>query len=172
MIVTEDSLASIIDGFPSIQINSSTNLKPQFGWGDDKELNRYIALRKSKSYPLIWLLPSEDLYEGSTGQSVVKECTFIIATRETRTMLLNEARYKASFAIVLNPLTDNLIKGLSSSNITSRSNSEYKIIKLPNYSDDEIKNGTIDLWDAISLKIDIRFTNNLKNLKPIIYENS
>ena len=131
MIVTEDSLASIIDGFPSIQINSSTNLKPQFGWGDDKELNRYIALRKS-----------------------------------------NEARYKASFAIVLNPLTDNLIKGLSSSNITSRSNSEYKIIKLPNYSDDEIKNGTIDLWDAISLKIDIRFTNNLKNLKPIIYENS
>jgi hypothetical protein len=172
MIVVEDSLTEIIKYIPKVQINVSIASKAQFIWGDANELNRYIASKKSNSYPLIWLLPSEDIYEGSKGQTVDKECTFIIATRETRTDLLNAERYRNSFKWVLNPLTANLIHGLSSSNITSRSGEEYQILKLPNYSDDQIKNGTIDLWDAISLKINIRFTNNVENLKPIIYENS
>ncbi|WP_340156245.1 hypothetical protein [uncultured Winogradskyella sp.] len=158
---------------PAIQINSSKTSKPKFHWGDKRELNRYIQVMKEGSYPLIWLLPSINRYEGIGGQSVTKECSFIIATRETRKSLFNNERYLKSFDFVLNPLTSNLIHGLSSSNITSRIGNNHETLNEPNYSEDDGEsNGTIDLWDAISLTINVRFTSNIKNLKPIIYETS
>jgi hypothetical protein len=169
MIVVEHTIQKIVDTIPSIQINSSLNTKPKFHWGDEDELNRYVQLMKDGSYPLIWLLPSSDKYEGSLGQDVVKECSFIIATRETRTDLFNNERYKKSFDIVLQPLTKNLIHGLSVSTITSRIGDEWEIMKLPNYSAESEKNGTIDLWDAIALTINVRFSSNLKCLKAIDY---
>ena len=124
MIVAEHTIRDIIATIPAIQINSNTLSKPKFHWGDADELNRYVQVMKEGSYPLIWLLPSPDNYEGATGQDLTKECSFIIATRETR---------------------------------------------LPNYSAESEKNGTIDLWDAISLTIDVRFNSNLKCLNTISY---
>jgi hypothetical protein len=171
MIVVEHSIRDIISGMPAIQINPSKSSLPKFHWGDKKELNRYIQAKKDSVYPLIWLLPSINTYEGNTSQSVTKECSFIIATRETRKALFNNERYLKSFDHVLNPLTANLIHGLTSSNITSRIGNDYETLNLPDYSDDDGEtNGTIDLWDAISLTINVRFENNIKNLKPIIYE--
>tara|TARA_B110000902_G_scaffold98505_1_gene116515 strand:- start:426 stop:941 length:516 start_codon:yes stop_codon:yes gene_type:complete len=169
MIVVEHTIQKIVDTIPSIQINASLTTQPKFHWGDEDELNRYVQLMKDGSYPLIWLLPSPDKYEGSSRQDVVKECSFIIATRETRTDLFNNERYKKSFDIVLQPLTKNLIHGLSASNATSRIGDEWEIMKLPNYSAESEKNGTIDLWDAIALTINVRFNSNLKCLKAIDY---
>ena len=131
MIVSEHTIRDIIATIPAIQINSNNLLKPKFHWGDEDELNRYVQLMKEGSYPLIWLLPSPDNYEGALGQDLTKECSFIIATRE---------------------IGDN-----------------WKILKLPNYSAESDKNGTIDLWDAISLTIDVRFNSNLKCLNTISY---
>tara|TARA_R110000782_G_scaffold152954_1_gene245523 strand:- start:2192 stop:2713 length:522 start_codon:yes stop_codon:yes gene_type:complete len=171
MIVVEHSIRDIIKGMPSLQINPTKSSLPKFHWGDKKELNRYIQVMKEGSYPLIWLLPSVNTYEGNTGQSVTKECSFIIATRETRQSLFNNERYLKSFDIVLNPLTANLIHGLTSSNITSRIGNNYETLNEPNYSEDDGEsNGTIDLWDAVSLTINVRFTDNIKNLKSIIYD--
>ena len=171
MIVAEHTIRDIIATIPAIQINSNTLSKPKFHWGDADELNRYVQVMKEGSYPLIWLLPSPDNYEGATGQDLTKECSFIIATRETRQSLFNNERYKTSFDLVLQPLTENLIHGLTVSNATSRIGDNWKILKLPNYSAESEKNGTIDLWDAISLTIDIRFNSNSKNcLNPINYD--
>jgi hypothetical protein len=169
MIVVEHTIKEIVDTIPAIQINSELLAKPKFHWGDEDELNRYVQLMKEGSYPLIWLLPSPDNYEGSLGQDVIKECSFIIATRETRQEMFNNERYKTSFDIVLQPLTDNLIHGLSVSTATSRIGDKWEIMKFPNYSAESQKNGTIDLWDAISLTIDVRFNSNLKCLKTISY---
>ena len=127
MIVAEHTVRDIIATIPAIQINASKLSKPKFHWGDEDELNRYVQLMKDNSYPLIWLLPSVDKYEGALGQDLIKECSFIIATRETRQAMFNNERYK---------------------------------------------NGTIDLWDAISLTINIRFNSNLKCLKSISYVNN
>ena len=169
MIVAEHTIRDIIATIPAIQINSNTLSKPKFHWGDADELNRYVQVMKEGSYPLIWLLPSPDNYEGATGQDLTKECSFIIATRETRQSLFNNERYKTSFDLVLQPLTENLIHGLTVSNATSRIGDNWKILKLPNYSAESEKNGTIDLWDAISLTIDVRFNSNLKCLNTISY---
>ena len=171
MIVSEHTIRDIVATIPAIQINSNTLSKPKFHWGDADELNRYVQVMKEGSYPLIWLLPSPDNYEGATGQDLTKECSFIIATRETRQSLFNNERYKTSFDLVLQPLTENLIHGLTVSNATSRIGDNWKILKLPNYSAESEKNGTIDLWDAISLTIDIRFNSNSKKcLNPINYD--
>ena len=171
MIVAEHMIRAIVDTIPAIQVNPSLLAKAKFHWGDEKELNRYIQLKKANSYPLIWLLPSPDNYEGSLGQEMTKECSFIIATRETRKDLFNDERYITSFGLVLQPLTDSLIHGLSTSTITDKTEDAWEIMKFPNYSADDDKNGTIDLWDAIKLTIGVRFKSDLKCLKPINYGN-
>lgn len=170
MIVTEHIIRAIVDTIPAMQLNADTLEKAKFHWGDEKELNRYIELKKDDSYPLIWLLPSADNYEGNTGQTVVKDCTFIIATRETRKELFNDQRYITTFDVVLNPLTDYLIHGLTASTITDRIGSFWEINKFPNYSAESAKNGTIDLWDAVKLDIAVRFNGELQCLKQISYD--
>jgi hypothetical protein len=169
MIVSEYSIRSIVNMIPNIQINDSLSLKPKFHWGDEKELNRYIQLKKENSYPLIWLLPSLDKYNGSRNQYVNKTCSFVIATREIRKELFNDQRYIKTFGTVLNPLTDFLVKGLTISNITDRIGTEFDLFKHPNYSAESESNATIDIWDAVRLDIEVRFKDNLNCLKPINY---
>lgn len=171
MIVVEHVIRSIIDMIPEIELNPSVTQKAKFHWGDEKELNRYIKTKKDNSYPLIWLLPSEDSYEGaSKSQVVLKDCSFVIATRETRKDLFNDERYIKTFDLVLNPLTEKLIHGLTSSNITDRIGNDWTINRFPNYSADSEENGTIDLWDAIRLDISIRFNQSVNCLRQINYE--
>ena len=145
MIVVEHFIKSIVETIPSIQLNPSTLAKAKFHWGDEYELNKYIQLMKDGSYPLIWLLPSTDNYNGSLGQEVVKECSFIIATRETRKELFNDQRYIKSFDLVLQPLTEYLIHGLTTSSITNRVGDEWEVMKFPNYSAQSESNATIDI---------------------------
>ena len=170
MIVVEHMLRAIIDTIPSIQVRPDFLSKAKFHWGDEDELNRYIQLKKDGSYPLIWLLPSPDAYKGTLGQEVIKECSFIIATRETRQDLFNDVRYVTSFDLVLQPLTGFLIHGLTASTITDRVEDSWEILKLPNYSAESKKNGTIDTWDAIGLTMTVRFKSNIKCLKSISYD--
>jgi len=169
MIVIEHHIRAIVNTIPEIQINKTLTAKPKFGWGDELELNRYIKLKKEQSYPLIWLLPDTDRYEGWDGRKAVRPCTFIIATREIRKELFNDQRYLKSFDVVLNPLTDYLVHGLQTSNISDRMDDGWSVSKHPNYSAESDKDGTIDIWDAIKLEISVRFFGTIKCLNPIIY---
>lgn len=169
MIVTEHSIRAIVATIPTIRLNDDLSQQAKFHWGDEEELNRYIQLKKEDSYPLIWLLPSDDDYEGATGQEVVKECTFIIATREDDESLFNDQRYIKTYDLVLNPLVDYLIHGLTVSSISERIGNEWTIRKFPKYSAQSKDNATIDLWDATRLIINIRFKGGLNCLKTIDY---
>jgi hypothetical protein len=170
LIVTEHIIRAIVDTIPNIRINDSLSQKAKFHWGDEEELNRFIQLKKEDSYPLIWLLPGDDEYEGALGQEVVKECTFIIATREDDESLFNDQRYIKTYDLVLNPLTDYLIHGLTASSITERIGNEWTIRKFPKYSAGGAENATIDLWDATRLTINIRFNGKLNCLNTINYD--
>jgi len=170
MIVSEYSIREIVNTMPLVQLNKNTAVKPKFHWGDEMELNRYIQLNKENSYPLIWLLPSNDNYLGTRYENLIKDCSFVIATRETRKELFNDQRYIRSFDLVLNPLTKNLVYGLTHSNISEREGQDgFTSFKHPNYSADSESNGTIDIWDAVKLDIRIKFKDNIECLKPINY---
>lgn len=153
MIVTEHLIRDAINTIDAIALNSNVSKKPSFGWGNKLELNRYLELKKDNAYPLIWLIQNKEKHI-EKGNRVKKNCEFIIATRETRKDMYNDERYLKSFDLVLNPLTSNLIKVLKRSQEISK---EWEISKLPNYSDSKSKNGTIDLWDAIKLDIEVTF---------------
>ncbi len=169
MIVVEHAIRAIVATIPTIQINASLSATPKFHWGDELELNRYIKLKKDGAYPLVWLLPDSDKYEGENGEKAIRKCAFIIATREIRKELFNDQRYIKTFDVVLNPLTEYLIKGLTVSSISDRIGNGFTTTKFPNYSAESEKNGTIDTWDAIRLEIEVRFFGKITCLKQIIY---
>lgn len=163
MIVVEERLRDLFDLIPEIQIKTGVSKKPSFSWGDKVELNRYLDKYKSSSYPLIWLLPSEDTFNHSSNLTD-RNIVLILATLETRDELFNAQRFAGSYSQVLNPLTNYIIQAFESSNITRITSTDIKILKEPNYSDNG-KHGAIDKWDAVRISLDVEFNNSC--LKPI-----
>ena len=172
MIVVEHRLRDIVSQIPGIDLNKDyLGVKPKFGWGDKKELNRYLQLKKEGSYPLVWLLPSPENHIDS-GQAVKKDCNLIIATLEKDISLFNDQRYLKSYDLILNPLTDYLVQGLRSSSISSIIGDEWSVFRHPNYSEESKgdESGTIDLWDAIRLDCTVEINNHC--LKQIVWQNN
>lgn len=163
MIVPQKYIRTIVHDMPSVYLDNYI----QFGYGDEFELNRWLELKKDKSYPLVWLLPSEDMHE-NYGRELRKRCEFIIATRETRQDLFNSDREDLSFDKILYPVTENLIQGLKGSKISRVIGKNWKTKEYPNYSQSN-KSKTIDLWDAIRLDIEVVFHNCVECFKPIDY---
>ena len=164
MIIPEYILRDIVKQIPDVVINLERTQKPQFGWGDKLELNRYLKLKKNDSYPLIWLLPSIE-HHSEDGDRCNKRLEIIIATLEEDENLYNPERYDKSFRIVLNPVAEQVIKGLTDSRVTKIIGAKWDVFKHPNYSDDGGKsNGTIALWDALKLTFnEVEFNNNCLN---------
>lgn len=166
MIVVEDRILEIVSGMPVITLNDEHSSKPFFHWGDRHELEKYLSLMKEDTYPLIWLMPSKDLHI-ENGRLCIKECTFIIATRETRKDLLNNERYELSYKLILNPVLDHLVQGLGYSTISRFTDGEYEVERLPDFTESYYKNDndnyTIDLWDAIKLTCEVEFNDNCLN---------
>lgn len=166
MIVTEHKLRDIVAQMPTIQINADTSVKPKFGWGHKKELNRYLLKKPQNWFPLVWLLPNRETHT-EQGQRVERNCSIVICTQETRLELYNDERYLISYDLVLNILSDYVIQGLKGSSITDIIG-DYDIFKEPNYSDSEAANesGAIELIDATRIDCNVRFNDEcLKKIK-------
>lgn len=161
MIVPEEILRAIVATMPAIQINANYSNNPQFGDGDDMELNRWLKLKKEAAYPLIWLLPNKEKHL-NYGVECDRECQFVIATRETNKDLYNAERYQKSFKVVLLPVCENLINALKVSSVTDLISTDWEIIKAPNYTKND-KNATIDLWDALKLTVKVKFKELCNN---------
>ena len=168
MIVVEHILRDIFAQIPEIRIDDNLSVTPKFGWGDKKELDRYLLKMGNKWFPLIWLLPNTDKHT-ERGQRVERTCNIVICTLEERLYLYNDQRYLLSYDTVLNPLTNYVIQGLENSSVTTLRDGE-EIFKHPNYSDTEAKkkSATIELIDAVRIDCDVEFNNNcLKTIKWI-----
>ena len=171
MIITEHRIRDIVAEIPGFDLNADyLNVKPKFGWGDKFELDRYLALKKSDSYPLIWLLPSQENHS-EDFRLCRRSCTIIIAMLEKDISLFNDQRYLKSYDLVLNPLTNYLVEGIRAANITYLNEQEdnWDIEKIPNYSEnnyggtEKTSSATIDLWDAVQLDCNIEFNNEPLN---------
>ena len=160
MIIVEHKLRDVFNTIPEVLLNgSNTTVKPFFSWGDKKALDKYIKGYQSNCYPLIWLLPSEES-EDRRNNKITRKCVFILATLEVNVELYNAERFVNSYDNTLNPLSEYIKKSLDLSATTTILNVDsIKQFKQPNYSD-EGDNGTIDLWDAIRLEIEIEFNDN------------
>ena len=168
IVVPEYLLEDIVDQMPQISYPNG-NRSINFGYGDKKELNKYLQVKKEGSYPLIWLLmPQSELLTNEFSKSE-RDCNFIIATLEDRKDLYNSQRFRGSFDQFLLPVVNLLIEGISSAETTRFINqTQATINKFPNYSDESNSDsgGVIALWDAIRLDCRIEFQNAcLKQIK-------
>lgn len=160
MIVIEHKLREIFGTIPEVLLHgSNVTVKPFFSWGDKLALDKYIKGYQSNCYPLIWMLPSKET-EDRRANTITTRCVFILATLETNVELYNAERYVNSYDNTLNPLNEYVKQSLDLSATTRIVNpKEIEQFKRPNYSDEE-DNGTIDLWDAIRLEIEVEFNDN------------
>ena len=172
IIVPEHKLRDIVSKMPQVDYGGTNGLRTiQFGWGDKKQLNKYLALKKDDSYPLIWLLNPRPKTCKANQSLVERDCNLVIATLESRKDMNSMERFDASFDIILNPITDLIFQGIGSATTTRFLNDDEQVVNdFPDYSDDANSNssGVIALWDAIRIDCKIEFNNScLKNIKWI-----
>lgn len=168
-IIVENRITEIVANMPKIRINEDVSQSPSFGWGDRKELGKYLNLKGGGAYPLIWLLISPDNHT-ERGRLCSRDCEFVIATLESQKDLMNNERFEKSFDVVLNPVLEYLLQGLGSSSIARIENESWSVERRPDYSESDFKekndNYTIELWDALKLSCTVEFNNHcLKTIK-------
>lgn len=153
MINFENRVEQLINEIPLIQ-----GFKTKFYWGKDGvDLNLFLSEFKEKSYPLIYLVTSQETSKGNFSEAR-RRCKFVLFVQELKPSLLNTSRMLKSYADFLNPLAAYFIEALDISSI-SRLNDGYKLQRVPNYSESG-KNAQIDKLDAIVIEVDLSISNN------------
>jgi len=164
-IVVEERLQEIIDCFPEVlSLSGRSSHKVIFGYGDEKELNAFLKVRKlEKVYPLIWLLYPYSEKHTNTNVEISK-AVFILAT-STNATSENKERLDKNFGKILLPLFFTLRKAFRQANIIN-TDSEYNVVKHPNYSNDGEEHDGTFIWDALRVETDFTIIDTcLKDLK-------
>ena len=162
MIVFEDGIEALVNQIPLID-----GFKPNFHWGDQSELTRYIAL-KPQPYPIVWLVSGSEEQDLKGRTEAHRNCKFILATRNLEESELNDVRLRGSFDTVLIPLAKRLVEGLTKFSITSIDDQKFTLTKFPHYAErvntrSKEVNKTIDFWDAVTIDCSITMNTNCQN---------
>ncbi|GAB0156226.1 hypothetical protein CHRYSEOSP005_14900 [Chryseobacterium sp. Alg-005] len=158
-----------------------------YSWGDQQELNQWIiaknsdiagkrafAIKNTSKYPLIWLITP---YDGNIllKENVIPSIKFIICS-DTQGEWLNSTREKETMPFLID-IANNLIEVISrhkNTSIINKASNPISFKKVYNYPVSKTVENveqvpeaeTLDIWDAVTLKFDIKIDDNcLKNLK-------
>ncbi len=147
-------------------IDTSTTFPVVFGYGDEVELNGFLANREvSTTYPLVWLLfPVKETTERHLLQ--VDKMTLVLAV-ETNENMENPQRMRETFEKILMPLLDNVKHVFKTANIINMEDS-FAFEKHPNYSKTNAReeNAVISIWDALKVTFSFKVFNTcLKDIK-------
>ena len=149
----------------------------QFHFGDQKELNSWIAnkmLNKSQKYPLIWYVINAPDPQGNEKLKVESQ---LILFQGTNSQIFNDKRYETTYLNYLEPLYDLVNKTLNESRFVSLLHSGKPIsykdepnygidTNTPNNNDNDFtkssvkgsKSITIDVVDAKILRVKMEIT--------------
>ena len=154
MIIFEDRLAEMFADLPDmVSLSGNSTHKVTFGYGDGKELNVFLKQKEKgdSPYPLVWLLyPYAEL---QTNRNMSVGNVSLILAVNTNTSMQNKERIDETYKKLLIPLYNNIVHLFRRSNIVN-TDSEYNVVKHPNYSDDtstgegHFANG---VWDAMKV---------------------
>lgn len=166
MIVVEDKLEAIFDYLPEMAYaEGGTEYKVIFGYGDQKELNLFLAAQESNSnkpYPLIWLL--YQYKEKHTKRKVDLEDLVLILAVDTSAAMLNKDRLATTFRNILFPLYDNIL-GVFRKAVNVNLKEEVGVVKFPNYTDETDRYNdnvtfTSERWDALKTTWELSINDN------------
>ena len=138
----------------------------QFSFGDQKELNKWIAGRGSLSkYPLVWYVLVKKNRPVNTDY--VEVSSRIILFTSTKQEYYNQTRSLINYDQILNPLADKIIQAIEESSKIEFSSLSAQDEDLPcfglesqEFSASNTQSATIDYLDAKILHVDLRVKNN------------
>lgn len=142
--------------------------KVKFMFGTQKELNIWLAQTKDK-YPVIWLVyPVKEIQENvNENKFIYEKLRFIFAINNTIDKLVQTRVQTTRF--VLNQIVEKFINLTIQGKIIKylHLNKKSKLLQSfePNYSaskptdpaSKQVQSGSIDIWDAIVLDLDLIF---------------
>ena len=136
----------------------------QFSFGDQKELNKWIAGRGSLSkYPLVWYVLKEYDKEVDENRYITVDNARIILFTSTKQEYYNQTRALINYSEILDPLSKLLEKQMQLSGKFEFVDESLKIIDIPCYGLDgqdfgasNTKSVTLDYLDARTLTANLR----------------
>lgn len=130
--IVASALKKVFEGLTYGEINTPI----KFGYGDQKELNLWIADQNKKmnssKYPLIWYV----LNEYTEFQGWITTDVRLVLMHGTQTDKFNEWRNTESYVKVLNPVwavVENTIKMNRYIDIKGERETKFKQLDIPNY---------------------------------------
>lgn len=161
MRMPEEILESLFALLPEAKFSNNATATINFGWGSQKDLNKYLKLKGSKrKYPLIWLVNSTET-ENVMAKTIDKKCRLLIAINSEKMANINPTIWDSDFKITLNPIKDNVLIALDNSGATQITNvNNIGIERVPNYPyEGSEETQAIDIWNVIVLDVDVRFND-------------
>lgn len=169
MIVFEDQLARLIEVLPNLTVGSQT-ATIKFNWGTEEVLTKYLALKKKLSFPLIWLVESEDVND-LREPGVKRNARILILHESQAPSEFNPYQHEYDYNIILQPILDNLLKALTQSGISRFTDNNFTTKRVKNYSIREEKKALIYICNAIVLDAEITFSGISSCLQTIQFNN-
>lgn len=154
MKVTETILREIFTHLPDYEDSVGRSFPIRFEWGGQSDLILFLKTISGNKYPLIWLVEGEqtvDRYE----RSIYRSCKFIIAKDSKHVTNRNPTVWDTEFVDCLNPLSENVLKALERSGVSSI-NGKFKERRVANYTEEDLTK-TVDFWNVIILDINLDF---------------
>ena len=157
MMVFEDEVAKRVALIPPIT-QGDLSQPINFDWGTEEVLMKYLALKKKKSFPLIWLVEDEDSHEIYTP-SVSRRATFVILYESQSPDQFNPYQHEFAYNNILQPVCDNFLKVLQLTSLFNRSDVVTQRIK--NYSMRDASKTLVYICNAIVFKANIKFQGGI-----------
>jgi len=136
----------------------------QFSFGDQKELNKWIAGRGSLSkYPLVWYVLKDYDKEVDENRYITVDNARIILFTSTKQEYYNQTRALINYSEILDPLSKLLEKQMQLSGKFEFIDESLKIVDIPCYGLDgqgfevsKTQSVTLDYLDARTLTANLR----------------
>lgn len=156
VIVVEDRLKEMFDTLPTITNSTGQVFKPQFRYGDGKELVSYLN-KTETDYPMIWL--EYPYTESHKINKVELNGVSLILAVSSNAVMYNPERIEETFKQFLLPLWNCVIETFRRSN-TIDTLDEYSLVKHPNYNTTANQNQATVIWDAIKVTFDTKINSD------------
>lgn len=157
MIVFEDQLARLVEVLPPLT-NGTITQPINFNWGTSEVLANYLTKSGKLGFPLIWLVEGEDTND-LREPSVTRNARIVILYESQAPSEFNPYQHKFDYDVILQPILDNLLKILNTSQISRINQKEIKTQRVKNYSLREEKKSLVFICNAIVLDLEITFFN-------------
>ena len=162
MIIVEERLKELFATLPPITVGQNS-YPVSFDFGSHKDLLRFMnSERKFQggvSYPLIWLETPFEREVLRDGKIVLNGLTLVLATLSNSEQS-NTERLELAFKTTLIPLQELLLESLLKSGFTQIINDgKRNETNFYNYGVDETESFTDDVWDVITIELDLIMDN-------------